>query len=74
MPWLSILTALFKLAGALARHLGDRQLLDAGAAQAVAEASTTALARIAAAQAAGAAVRDTPEDIEKDSANRDNWR
>ena len=71
MAWLGLLKLLLSLASSLAGYLRERQLLDAGAAEAVAAGTTEALRRIEVANMARAAVRDTPEDIADDPDNRD---
>ena len=71
MAWLGLLKLLLSLASSLAGYMRERQLLDAGAAEAVAAGTTEALRRIEVANMARAAVRDTPEDIAADLDNRD---
>lgn len=46
MSWLSVITGFVKLASALARWAGDRQLIEAGVAKAVAEGTTNTLAMV----------------------------
>lgn len=53
MPWLSLLTGLVQLLGAVAKYLGDKRLMDAGAAEAIAKGQTNViedLRRVAAAR------------------------
>ena len=71
MAWIGLLKLLLSLASSLAGYMRDRQLLEAGAAEAVAAGTTEALRRIEAANRARAAVRDTPENIADDPDNRD---
>jgi hypothetical protein len=47
MEWLAVATGLVKLLGAFAKWLGDRQLIKAGEAQAIAEGTDAILDRLA---------------------------
>ena len=54
--WGSLLAGLVQLIGAVARYMGDRQMLAAGEATAIAEGQRETLARIDAARNAAAAM------------------
>jgi hypothetical protein len=70
MGWGAALAGLLKLLVALAQYLGNKQLLDAGAAKAIAEGANDTLARIAAARDAAAAIEHPATRADADWADR----
>lgn len=58
MGWLAFITGLIKLAGLLAKIAGDRQLISAGEAQAIAAGNTETLNALAKVQASRVALDD----------------
>lgn len=71
MTWLSLVKALLSVAGALLKWAGDRQLIAAGEARAVARDLAHANERLARAIAARRGVRDDPDSVHRDPDNRD---
>ena len=61
MTWLSILAGVLRLAGTIANWLKDRQLIDAGEAQAIAEHLGGALHNVELAKAARGKIDDPVE-------------
>ena len=58
MSWLAALTGIVKLVGLIAEYLGRKQLLDAGAAQAIAEGQRATLDTLAKVKASREALAD----------------
>lgn len=71
IPWLTILKGLLSLASSIAGYLHDKQLIDAGRSQAIAEGATNALEQVKKAQAARLAVNNSPDSLRADPRNRD---
>ena len=70
MSWFTVLKGLLNLVNAVAKHMADKQLLDAGQYKAIAESNSHALKKI---QAADLARRNVPADgVPDDPNNRDN--
>jgi len=69
--WLTLLGGALSLGRSLARIAHDRQLLEAGAAKAIARQATTGLAAVAAAQAARRSVGHDAVSVRDDPDNRD---
>ncbi len=67
IDWLAILTAVLKLANFIASYCHDKQLLDAGNYEAIAQSNSEALKKIQLAIIA----RDNPVDVVSDPNNRD---
>lgn len=70
--WLTLLKLLLSIASAVATHVRERRLLEAGAAQAVLKGVRDADEAIRRARAARDAVRDDPDSVRDDPYNRDN--
>lgn len=66
MPWLSLLSGLVSLVSELAKYLGNKRLIDAGAAEAVAKGQADVLESLRRIQAA----RDALVDPDSDRAER----
>jgi hypothetical protein len=70
MSWFSVLRGLLNLANVVAKHMADKQLLDAGQYKAIAESNAHALKKI---KAADDARLSLPIDgVSDDPNNRDN--
>lgn len=72
--WLTLLKLLLSIASAIASYAERRQMLEAGAAQAVLKGVRDADEAIARARAARDAVRDDPDSVRDDPYNRDGWK
>lgn len=71
MGWVALLKALLGVCAALADYVRDKNLIDAGEAQAISDSVRVQLARIEKARAARRAVSDDPRDILSDQDRRD---
>lgn len=61
MPWLAIITGFIKLASAIAQYAKDRQLINAGVAEAVAAGNSATLSNIDKAKAVKDEIANRPD-------------